>query len=30
VAQVRERCRAELPPAPFTVEARAWAVCARA
>jgi SAM-dependent methyltransferase len=30
VAQVRERCREALPPAPFTVEARAWAVCARA
>ncbi len=30
VAQIRERCREALPPAPFTVEARAWAVCARA
>jgi SAM-dependent methyltransferase len=30
VAQLRELCRKALPPAPFTVEARAWAVCARA
>jgi SAM-dependent methyltransferase len=29
VAQVRERCREQLPAPPFTVEARAWAVCAR-
>ena len=26
-AELRERCRAKLPPAPFTVEVRAW--CAR-
>ena len=25
VAQLRELCREALPPAPFTVEARAWA-----
>ena len=29
VAQLRELCREALPPAPFTVEARAWAVSAR-
>jgi SAM-dependent methyltransferase len=29
VAEVRERCRRLLPPAPFTVEARAWAVRGR-
>ena len=27
-AELRERCRAKLPPAPFAVDARAW--CARA
>ena len=27
-AELRERCRAKLPPAPFTVDVRAW--CARA
>jgi hypothetical protein len=26
-AELRERCRAKLPPAPFTVDVRAW--CAR-
>jgi hypothetical protein len=30
VAQLRELCREALPPAPFTVEARAWAVSAQA
>jgi ubiquinone/menaquinone biosynthesis C-methylase UbiE len=30
VAQLRELCREALPPAPFTIDARAWAVCARA
>jgi SAM-dependent methyltransferase len=30
VAQLRELCREALPPAPFTVEARAWAVSAKA
>ena len=30
VARLRELCRAALPPPPFTVDARAWAVCARA
>jgi SAM-dependent methyltransferase len=30
VAAIRERCRELLPAPPFTVEARAWAVCARA
>jgi SAM-dependent methyltransferase len=30
VARVRELCRAALPSEPFTVDARAWAVCARA
>lgn len=29
VAELRARCRELLPPAPFTVEARAWAVRAR-
>ena len=29
VARLRELCRAELPPAPFVVEARAWAVRGR-
>jgi ubiquinone/menaquinone biosynthesis C-methylase UbiE len=29
VAELRDRCRDLLPLAPFTVEARAWAVCAR-
>jgi SAM-dependent methyltransferase len=29
VARLREICRAELPPAPFVVEARAWAVRGR-
>jgi ubiquinone/menaquinone biosynthesis C-methylase UbiE len=28
VAQLRERCRGLLPEPPFTLEARAWAVCA--
>ena len=28
LAELRERCREKLPPAPFTVDARAW--CARA
>jgi ubiquinone/menaquinone biosynthesis C-methylase UbiE len=30
VAELRELCREELPDPPFTIEARAWAVCARA
>jgi ubiquinone/menaquinone biosynthesis C-methylase UbiE len=30
VAQLRDRCRELLPEAPFTLEARAWAVCATA
>ena len=30
VARLRELCREALPPPPFTVDARAWAVCARA
>ena len=30
VAEIRELCREALPSAPFTVEARAWAVCASA
>jgi SAM-dependent methyltransferase len=30
VARVRELCRAALPPAPFVLESRAWAVCGRA
>ena len=30
VAQLRELCRVALPPPPFTIDARAWAVCARA
>jgi SAM-dependent methyltransferase len=30
VAQLRELCREALPPPPFTIDARAWAVCARA
>ena len=29
VAKLRELCREMLPPAPFTVDARAWAVRAR-
>jgi ubiquinone/menaquinone biosynthesis C-methylase UbiE len=30
VARLRELCREALPPPPFTIEARAWAVCSRA
>jgi ubiquinone/menaquinone biosynthesis C-methylase UbiE len=30
VAKLRDRCRELLPEAPFTLEARAWAVCAPA
>ena len=30
VAQLRDLCREALPPPPFTIDARAWAVCARA
>jgi len=30
VTEIRERCRALLPPAPFTVAARAWAAVGRA
>jgi SAM-dependent methyltransferase len=30
VAQLRELCREALPSPPFTIEARAWAVCGRA
>lgn len=29
-AELRERCRASLPPPPFTVTAGAWAACGRA
>ena len=28
-AELRERCREQLPPSPFTVAARAWAARAR-